>query len=99
MKRPMVRVWLYSICALLAPVAVLSLYLVISHRTMRQSTATILLGLALVTSVLIGLVFIAALPIPRWTRWLIGVSYVLIMGPGLSFYTLFFACAVFGDCV
>jgi hypothetical protein len=96
MNRRVLRLWLFST---FAPFAVFTGYLLLSRGTMWRSTAMRLDTPALVMSVLIGLGFIAALPVPRRMRLLVGMVYVPIMGLGLLFYAFFFVCEVFGDCL
>jgi len=56
-------------------------------------------GLAMGTSVVVGLIAIAALPVGSWFRWGLGLLYVPACGFLLFLYGVMFVCVRYDACL
>ena len=81
---------------ILVPVLILSLYLLIT-RSARYSYDFDYIALGI--SALAGLPFLLFLPVPRIIQFLIAVAVAAIEIFALFFYSLYFVCIIFGDCL
>ncbi len=80
------------------PFVVLTFYLLFSRWPQRVFTE-ISDQIAFVSSVVFGCVFLLCLPINKWIRVIATVLYVPLMTSAVFWYTLYFVCYFFGDCI
>jgi hypothetical protein len=99
------RAVLSSLCAVIMPIALLSMYLLASRQWIGHFTG---IGDLAATSVAVLLGGACMYEVIRHVRWFSGskarrsivlASYVLVAPALLFFYALYFVCMVFGDCL
>lgn len=88
---------LWIAASVLLPVLSQSTYLAVSRRDLHFTAAGDYAAFAL--AIMLGLVCVALLPLRWYWRLAVGVVYVCVMGVVLTFYSLGFVCAAFGDCL
>jgi hypothetical protein len=84
--------------ALFSPLAVFSACAWLAY-VVPHGLAPVAASAALAASVVAGLPFVLALPVSRRARAVLTVMYLPVSAGVVFLYSLYFVCAVFGDCV
>jgi len=93
--KPKFGVWI--VATILSPVVIMSVELWVTRHFNSGATDWDLVGMAL--SVIVGICCLWQLPMSISARVWLALDYVPVSAGVLMFYSLFFVCTVFGDCL
>jgi uncharacterized membrane protein YczE len=96
-NKSMMRFGCWLAATFIAPIIVMSIELCLTRHFNVGTTDWDFVGLAL--SVIVGLFCLWQLPVSITKRAWLTVAFVPVSIGALIFYSLFFVCVVFGDCL